>query len=206
MTLSVSALIGVGSVASAITITTGVDGGSGDVTNVLFNQAGLITSGPIIQGNFAGNGYLVEFQSTSGDLETPSSGQARIEGLGGATFTHLSFALEDGASFTKAQFTVNAEVDGVINFDVFYFIGNSPYQAQMSLDGNGENFFTVLAGANEQITRITFNSSVPISDVRQVRIGGVSRNVPDGGTTLGMMGAALLALTGLQRKYGGARS
>ena len=186
--------------ASAITITLGNPGNQG-TDNVLFNDPSLQHSGTLVQGNFAGmgNGFIVDFTSSSGNhMMMGSGGQSTITGLAGNDpFTSLTFALEGGATFTKAILNPDATVDGHINFTVSYIQSGIPYTTTFTIDGNGQNFFGIEAGANEQITSVTFDTSDSAFDnASQFRIGGfgIGPAVADGGTTIILLGAALVGL------------
>jgi hypothetical protein len=200
--------------ASAISITTGLTGGSGDVDNVLFDQD--LRSGPLVRGSTNPADVLVDFTSTSGDLFAPASGQARLEALNAPfTFTQLCFDLTDGSTFTKAQLNVNSSesaTDG-ITFSVFFEGSSSPFVSVFDLTASGQNMFTIMAEGSERISSICFDTTVPILDVKQVRIGGIERNpvtpvnpVPDGGTSAALLGLSLLGLGGLRMKLGRSRA
>lgn len=205
--LCVGATLGLAPEASAISISSGLTGGSGDVDNLLFDQE--MNSGALVRGSLNTTpGFLVDFTSTSGDLVAPASGQVRIEALNDPfTFTNLSFGLTEGSTFTKAQLNVNssATATDAITFSIYYSAGISPFVSMFDLTGTGQNQFTILAEGSERITSIMLDTSVPIQDVKQVRIGGASRatSVPDGGTTAALLGVALLGLGGIHRKLGG---
>ena len=83
-------------------ISTGLVGGSGDVENVLFNEASLIATGTTVQGITNQTGSIVNFISNE-NLLTPPSGQARIEAQDGA-FDNLVIAMNDPSKgFSKLQ-------------------------------------------------------------------------------------------------------
>jgi hypothetical protein len=102
------------------------------------------------------------FVSTDGSLD-----MARIFLTGGGTFTSAEFNLFNALSDTTS---VSIIVDGV---------------AQNFALTNGENFFGIQATGNERITSIAFDTNgTGVTDLRQVRLGGVSSvaAVPEPGT------------------------
>lgn len=207
-TLCAGAILGLAPMASAISITTGLTGGSGDVDNVLFDQD--LNSGSLIRGSTNQGDFLVDFTSTSGDLLAPSSGQARIEAEDDSfTFDQLCFELTDGSTFTKAQFNVNALESGTdaIAFSIFFEGSSSPFVSVFDLTSSGQNKFTIIAEGSERITEICFETTVPIQDVKQIRIGADNgSSVPDGGTSAALLGLSLLGLGGLRKKLGSTRA
>jgi hypothetical protein len=207
--LTLTLVLGVSASAAPITIYDSLFGGSGDVDNVLFNDDSLIDEGLIVQGTFngSGDGYNVEFTSSSGSgLLAVSGGQATIiGGEGNSPYSQLSFSLKDDATFTKAQINPDATADGLINFSVSYILGaGSPYTEQFTVNGNGQNFFTILAGDGARITMVSYSSpDTTFSDSNQVRIGGFlapTTTIPDGGTTAAMLGLGMIGLAALARR------
>ena len=208
--LTLTLLLGISASAAPITIYDSLFGGSGDVDNVLFNDSSLIDNGLIVQGTFngSGEGYNAEFTSSSGSgLLAVSGGQATlIGGTGNDPYSQLSFYLKDDATFTKAQINPDATADGLINFSVSYINGSgSPYTEQFTVNGSGQNFFTIMAGDGAGITMISYSSpNTTFSDSNQVRIGGFTppstTTVPDGGTTAALLGLGLIGLAALGRR------
>jgi hypothetical protein len=200
--------------AALISITTGNPGNAG-TDNVLFNDGSLSHSGLLVQGNFSGSGsgYIVDFTSASGSgLLTGGGGQATVEGgVGNVPFTNLSFFLENGATFTKAILNPdvqNSSGDGTINFTVTYIYGlGSPYTETFSVTGNGANFFGIEATGGAAITKVTFaTTDTAFIDSSQFRLGGFAPaqsggRVPDGGTTIALLGVSLLGLGSARRIF-----
>ena len=174
--------------ALAVDVVSGNPNGNNGTDNVLFNTTD--TPGTLVQGtiNNAAN-TLVNFTSSSNDgmLVAPSGGQARIEGAGtNDPFTQLSFMLQSGFGFTNALVNPDATVNGLITFTVQYVIvaTNLVYMETLTLNGNGQNFFEISAGAGELITKVSFDTSnSAFVDTAQIRIGGVAAipQVPEGG-------------------------
>ncbi len=72
---------------------------------MLFNNASLIHSGTLVQGDFngVGAGFIVDFTSTSGSGNLGvSGGQAvLVGGTGNSPFSNATVKLENNATFTK---------------------------------------------------------------------------------------------------------
>jgi hypothetical protein len=193
-----------------ITITPGNPGNAG-TDNVLFNDSSLVHSGTLVQGNFAGpSTSIVDFTSASGNnMIEGSGGQAMITGLeGNDPFLSLTFALENGETFTKAILNPDA-TNSSPSFSTIDFVVNyvdaagSPFMQSFSLDPNGQNFFGILAGDGAKITSVTFSTSnASFDNAAQFRIGGIesSTRVPDGGSTALLIGGSLIGLALLKRR------
>jgi hypothetical protein len=139
--------------------------------NVLFDTGvnGLVVTGTTNQTDstviFTGQEQLV----------APPNGQARIEAVDGA-FTDLTIQLTDAAlGFTSFEFNLNAATGGVVTLTFIDdqgtpFTGLSPY----TLGDSGSNFFSALAINGQLITKVIVDSTVPLTDIAQVRLGGVT--------------------------------
>src|SRR6266542_1152402 len=165
--------------------------------NVLLNSG---VSGAVVQGTLNQSGGIVNFSSESGNLVSPSSGQARIEAAAGNDpFTSLTFWLADGATFTSAIFNLFGD-SGLVDIAVSYVSdGGTPLVTSFDT-GNGSNFFTIVAGADTLLTQVTLRTmDGSFDDLRQVRIGGYATkppvvNIADNGLTLALVGAGLIGL------------
>ena len=172
--------------------------------NVLLNNG---TSGSTVSGTTNQSGVTINFTSATQILSEPSSGQARIEATSGGS----QVALTDISSITSATGPFG---DLIFNMFIGGTIGTSGGTATISvLDnlgftstfsetlGNGQNFLTVVASAGESIDSVAISYSVGFTDLRQVRISGVTApTVPDSGATLSLLGASLIGLAFLRRK------
>jgi len=172
--------------------------------NVLLNNG---TSGSTVSGTTNQSGVTINFTSATQILSEPSSGQARIEATSGGS----QVALSDVSSITSATGPFG---DLIFNMFIGGTIGTSGGTATISvLDnlgftstfsetlGNGQNFLTVVASAGESIDSVAISYSVGFTDLRQVRISGVTApTVPDSGATLSLLGASLIGLAFLRRK------
>ena len=172
--------------------------------NVLLNNG---TSGSTVSGTTNQSGVTINFTSATQILSEPSSGQARIEATSGGS----QVALSDISSIISATGPFG---DLIFNMFIGGTIGTSGGTATISvLDnlgftstfsetlGNGQNFLTVVASAGESIDSVAISSPVGFTDLRQVRISGVTApTVPDSGATLSLLGASLIGLAFLRRK------
>lgn len=198
MLLMVPALLLAASVARAdISITMGnvpqVD------ENVLLNTG--LAGNPIL-GSTNQTNAVVRFGSNE-DLTAPSNGQARIEAADGG-FNLLSVSLGDvlppGGTFTSLILNINAAAGGTIDVAVAELGGVVTHLNAIPVDANGQNFLTIVASNNQRIlgVEIAGNSNLDFTDVRQVRIGGVSA-IPEP-ASMGLLAAGLGAIFARRRK------
>jgi hypothetical protein len=180
----------------ALTISPGNTGGA--IDHVRFTNAPDAT-GTNLNGWFNSDASTVVNFSSSNSLEV-QNGAASVGGLNNTNFQDLTFSLADGGTFNKAVLNPDATIAGTISFNVSY-LGSSPgtFTQAFLLNAQGQNFYTIQAGAGEQITSIAFNSTnSAFEDSGQIRIG-LSTDVPDGGYTLALLGLSLVIL-GIAKK------
>ncbi|HSE33316.1 MAG TPA: PEP-CTERM sorting domain-containing protein [Pyrinomonadaceae bacterium] len=192
--LAVFGIVGVvaGTARADIVVTTGVN--NQDTDNVLLNPATNVLT---VTGTVGQNNLVVNFTSTSGTmlLNANPSGQATVSGgLGNGPFTQLTFGLANNDTFTRAVFNINAAIDGMVTITVTGInITGGTFVDVFTVDANGQNFFTVDA-INGQLIQTISLSGVPMTDVRQVRLGGGQIIVPEPASMLllgsGLVGAA----------------
>jgi hypothetical protein len=149
-------------------------------------------------------GQLVTFTSVE-LLNGDGSGQAVVSASDGSLNTWLEFALVD-ATFNLATFNLNpisgnapGTPDKATSVEVTYFptFGGAPIT--YSLNTNGQNFYGIFGSEGEQLQsiRFTFADGAGISDIRQVRLGGIESAIPEPTTWammllgFGFIGAAL---------------
>jgi hypothetical protein len=143
-----------------------------DDENVLFSRPGLLASGTTLQGWTNQSQFLVDFTSTS-TLNTPSHGQAKIQPNGDGSWTDLSIRLHDpAASFASLILNIDAKANGSAGITLFGPGGAVLLNQAVSLNKNGNNFLTIVAGASESFSRVLIYGSVALSDAKQFRIGG----------------------------------
>jgi hypothetical protein len=160
-------------VAHAATISNTNAGTANDV-NILFNSNLLLNDAYTVQGVTNTNpGFLVDFTS-SAELHA-NGGQATITALDGGFFSDVSTYMDSpAADFQSLIFDVHATAAGTVSVQVFDINGLLPLipAGPFAVTGNGSNFFTVRAGANESITKITLTYSGPggLLDFQQIRM------------------------------------
>jgi hypothetical protein len=165
--------------------------------NVLFNEPGLAHGPDTAVGGITQSGSFVLFQTTTGQIETPSAGQARVSSTSANGFTNLTISTP-GQTFTGIVFNLDAVSSGNSTISV------APEGAtnQFALSSSGQNFLTIQAINNELMSSVTISSLVGISDISQVRLTGLTSApaaIPEP-ATLSLVGVSLVGLGMLRRR------
>ena len=197
--------------ADPITITVGNPNNQG-TDNVLFNNASLIHSGPLVQGDFNGSGagFIVDFTSASGNGNLGvSGGQAvLVGGAGNTPFSNVTVQLENGATFQKLILNIdvtNGLSNTSVQFTVNYTLaGGQVFNQVFTVDANGQNFFGIVAAEGAVINSVTIQglNGTTFSEINQWRLGGFA---PAGGevpepASLFLLGSGLAGTAGMVRR------
>lgn len=117
------------------------------------------------------------------NIDSAASGQARVIASNGSALNFLNLVLEEGFGADTFVFNLNAEgSSGTVKLFGVDQLGNV-YESGVFALGNGQNFFNLTTGDDQLITRVYFESTA-LSDVRQIRYGGVVE-IDDGGPGAG---------------------
>ncbi|WP_207912446.1 PEPxxWA-CTERM sorting domain-containing protein [Parafrankia sp. BMG5.11] len=125
----------------------------------------------------------VLFDSSTDNLAAPPQGQARIEPTGAGAedgLGELTFSLENGGTFTSAEFNILASVGGLVTLSALDSANMIIESIMPTVGISGQNFFGFLADASTPISsiQITAAPGTRISSISQVRVGGVSAATP----------------------------
>lgn len=164
--------------------------------NILFNQPGLLASGPVVQGKSHMTHFTVDYYDAGEDLTTPPGGQARVVAVDDR-FTTLTVSLNDPqATFQTYIWNLNAVAPGNVTFTVER-TGGADHVESFAMGEAGENWFRFQAQDDAMIS-IRFNADVDIAEVKQNRMGGM--NVVPEPATMGALAIGALALLRRRKK------
>ena len=138
--------------------------------NVLYNDPSLTLVGNPVQGTTQG-GFVLNY-STVGDVLVANGGQARIEAQDGSYDDLLIDPLDPSVFFRSLSFNLNPLTVGDVSFTVVDQFGANPTQVQ-SVGVAGLFFFGAISINGQLIDNVSFASTGQVTDIRQVRVGGV---------------------------------
>jgi hypothetical protein len=195
----------VGHAQATLILESGISGGNAGTDNVIINGCDSVITGPalMVQGCL-NTDHAMNVNVTGNENLVANGGQARFDPADG-TFDAFTINFADPAfGFTKLIFNVDADVDGLADFRAVDQFGNVFNFNDIPLDGQGQNFFTLLASNGEIAVNFSLLSTDPtqnILNLQQVRLGAVQIPilVPEPGA-LTLLGLGLLGLAGLTRR------
>jgi hypothetical protein len=177
--------------------------------NILFNDPSLTLAGTTVEG-ITNSAPETVFHFTGVESLLGDGGQARVQSADGA-FTSLLIEPEANDTwFTKFEANVSVlkpargNATGTLTVTAYDKFG-VPTVDSFAISSNGNNFFNVFASASDVISAILIQSSVSLTEARQIRVGGVATDpggneqVPEPAELL-LLGAGLLAVGRHMRK------
>lgn len=158
--------------------------------NLEFNHPGLLDNAPLISGITNQTSTVFYIQGTEA-LTTPAAGQARVEAIDGSLNYALIYPMLPEIGYTAFEANLNAIDNGTATvtaarpdgtFEVFHY----------DL-GNGQNYFGLEAINGQYIRSVLIETTDPLDDIRQIRIGGLQQIIPPvpEPATLFLLGSAL---------------
>jgi hypothetical protein len=165
--------------------------------NLLFNDPSLTLQGTTVDGITNTTGTL--FDITGQETLLADGGQAKVSGLDG-TFTWMSITPDASDTFFT-EFEANLLVyssrgptpTGTVTVSATNKLGTVTTNTYAV--GAGQNYFSFLATDPDLLRSITISSTVALSDIQQIRVGGLSgpeSSVPEPGS-LALFGLGLVA-------------
>ena len=161
---------------AAVLIETGPDVVQPDETVQL--DVDLVEGDEFLRGTTNQTNTVVLFEAGEGVL-SPPQGQARIEPLDSDGLNSLIFSLENGATFSEAEFNILADVAGPVTISVFGAGGalidamvGSLNPLTTDVGTSGQNFFGIVADSSTPISSVQISSGAGTAIAVPARSGG----------------------------------
>ncbi len=178
--------------------------------NILFNDPGLITRGNPVTGSTNQTATRFRFSSTSETtLVTPSGGQARIESADAdGTLTNLTIEpVNPGIFFNELDLNLivagqGGSGTGFVTFTVTENNGQITTSQPFAISSAGQNFFSVIAINGQLIRSVTLNTTIGLTSVQQIRVGGITGGptaIPEPATMI-LLGTGIAGLAAKVRR------
>ena len=177
--------------------------------NVLFNElTDIIGPAPTVQGHIHNLGSNVSVTSDENLIVNNSGGgQATISAVtSGFTVAEIYLTNPPGGTYGKIVFALSGFGTGQasrVPFTIFVTEGDGSTDSQSFTTGGGDTFYTVIAlnGQDIRNVRLQTMDGSQFDTLKQLRIGPAEAAVPDGGVTAMLLGAALVGLETLRRRF-----
>jgi len=181
--------------ANAVLVIETMPGALTGTENILFNDTGLISQGPLVQGLTSETLLVVDYFDAGEDL---LAGKARVQAVDGG-LTQFSVEMNDpGLGFAAYQFNLDAMGTGDVTINVYQH-GALSLTETFSVDKQGPNWFRIYGTEKEAFSTVEVTSTVELGAVRNNRANAVPNPVPEP-SAFAALGVGLIGLLWARRK------